>query len=102
MTLSEIKDAANETVTVVIDGSVDTVTSPDLENFIQDYYKQVKKIILDFSKVDYISSAGLRVLLRGDAEMGSNGSFIIKNPLPDVMEIMDMTGFSNILTIIKD
>ena len=83
-----------------LSGSIDSTTSPELNNIINDSLGGVATLILDFKKIDYISSAGLRVLLATlKALNAKGGKMIIRYPNQNVMDIFTMTGFDNILTI---
>ncbi len=83
-------------------GSIDSGTSPELDRVIQESLKGVKSLILDFKSVDYISSAGLRVLLATfKALSAKDGKMVIRYPNQNVMDIFTMTGFDNVLTIEK-
>ena len=82
-----------------LEGRLDTNTFQDLEKE-TDNLDGTKKIIFDFEKLDYISSAGLRVLLTCQKKMNNiSGTMIIKNVKEEIQEVFDMTGFSDILTI---
>lgn len=82
-----------------LEGRLDTNTFQDLEKEI-DNLDGIKKITFDFEKLDYISSAGLRVLLTCQKKMNNiSGTMIIKNVKEEIQEVFDMTGFSDILTI---
>ena len=82
-----------------LEGRLDTETSPSFEKEVLDCPEEVTELVLDFEKLDYISSAGLRVLLAAQKMMRDRGSMIVKNVSEIVMEIFDVTGFSDILTI---
>ena len=97
MELSKIQE--NEKLTVAVSGRVDTVTAPELEKFIMDNIDGVKELIIDVKDMAYISSAGLRVILKAHKTMSPNGTMIIVNVQSDVMDIFEITGFSDILTI---
>jgi len=99
MKLIPEENEQEQSVTIMIDGSIDTLTAPDLEDFLTRYYGKVRKITLDFLKVSYISSAGLRALLKADKAMGGNGNFSLKNINSDVKEVLTLTGFCDIITI---
>ena len=87
-------------LTVEISGHVDATTAPELEKLVQEEVAKAESIIFDFAKVEYISSAGLRVLLSTHKAMtGKGGEFVIQNVTGDVRNILDMTGFSGFLTI---
>ena len=87
------------TLTVSISGRVDTATAPELEKFIEENTEGISELILDVKEMSYTSSAGLRVFLKAQKKMNSQGKMIIKNVQSTVMEIFEMTGFSDILTI---
>lgn len=84
-----------------LEGSIDSTTAPELDKAINDSIKGVETLILDFTKIDYISSAGLRVLLVAFKAMNKQGKMIIRHPNNNVMDIFSMTGFDNILVIEK-
>lgn len=91
----------NEKFVVELEGRMDTNTSPDFQKEMEPYYtKEGFNMILDFDKLDFVSSAGLRVLLLIQKKSKAlNGIFVIKNVKPEIQEVFDMTGFSDILTI---
>ena len=86
-------------LTVSLAGRLDTVTSPDLEKALADALADVKELTFDLAKLEYVSSAGLRVLLSTQKVMNVQGSMVVKNVNQDVMDIFEVTGFSDILTI---
>ena len=88
-----------EKLTVSISGRLDTSTAPELENELKASYDGVKELVLDLSTLEYISSAGLRVLLSAQKTMSKQGSMTVKGANPDIMEIFEVTGFSDILNI---
>ena len=87
------------TLTVTISGRIDTANAPALENEINSSIGDASELILDFARVDYISSAGLRVLLTSYKAMSKKNGMRIRNVGPEIMEIFEVTGFSDILTI---
>ncbi|MBQ5316784.1 MAG: STAS domain-containing protein [Oscillospiraceae bacterium] len=93
------KKLEERTLTVEASGRIDTTTAPDFENEIKDSLASVSELILDFSKVEYISSAGLRVLLSAQKIMTKQGSMKLTNVSSEIMEIFEVTGFSDILDI---
>ena len=93
----EIKKNAEET-TVVLVGRLDTITAPDLDKVIAEL-SDVKSLVLDTKDLEYISSAGLRVLLGAQKKMQKMGSMKLVNVREAVMEVLEMTGFADILTI---
>ena len=96
-----IKKIANENEwTIALEGRLDTSTSPELEQVLKEELPKVSKLILDFEKLDYISSAGLRVLLFTQKTMNNTqGSMKIRNVGEIIMEIFEVTGFQDILDI---
>lgn len=94
----EIKKNADELV-LEITGRLDTITAPALEKTINENLEGVKTLILDLKSLEYISSAGLRVLLGAQKKMSQIGSMKIKNVCELVMEVFEMTGFVDILNI---
>ena len=89
---------ANELVIEVI-GRLDTTTAPQLENEVKNSLDGIESLILDFAKLEYVSSAGLRVILAAQKKMTAQGSLTVKNVNDDIMEVFEITGFSDILTI---
>ena len=87
-------------VTVLkIEGRLDTTTAPELEKTINVEGDALKNLVLDFGGVDYISSAGLRVILTAQKKMNIQGSMELINVREAVMDIFEMTGFAEILVI---
>ena len=84
---------------LALEGRLDTTTAPELEKEIADSIADVKDLMLDLEKLVYISSAGLRVLLSAQKRMNKQGSMVICNVSEEIMEIFEVTGFSDILTI---
>ena len=95
---SDKKKEGNRLV-LAVSGRLDTMTAPELESVIKDNMDGVEELILDFKDLEYISSAGLRVVLGARKAMGDKGSFAVRNLCSDVREIFDITGFSDIITI---
>lgn len=94
----EIKKHAKET-TMEIVGRLDTITAPVLEETINENIGSIRSLVLDLKGLEYISSAGLRVLLGTQKKMQQIGSMKLIHVCEDVMEILEMTGFADILTI---
>jgi len=97
----EIKKTQNENTTILsLKGRLDTVTSPKLQDALTDVLSDSDVTELDFSNIDYVSSAGLRVLLFGQKKSQASGkTMMLKNVSPEVMEVFEITGFSGMLTI---
>ena len=94
----EIKKSADETV-LEVTGRLDTITAPALDKTINENLEEIKALILDFKNLEYISSAGLRVLLGTQKKMQQIGTMKLINVCEEVMEVFEMTGFADILTI---
>ena len=94
----EIKRNAEEVVIEIV-GRLDTNTAPALDKTIGEDVQDSQNLVLDFKGLEYISSAGLRVLLGAQKKMQKNGSLKVKNVCSEIMDVFEMTGFSDILTI---
>ena len=86
-------------LTITIEGRLDTTTAPSLEAEFKQSIGGVEKLVLDFSALEYLSSAGLRVLLAAQKVMNKQGEMIIRNVNETISEIFEVTGFIDILTI---
>ena len=84
---------------VAVEGRLDTVTAPEFEKEIMESIKGIDELTLDFANLEYISSAGLRVLLSAQKVMNQQGSMKIVHVGEVIQEIFEVTGFSDILTI---
>lgn len=94
------KNQNGDTVTLQIEGRVDTVTSPELQKEILAAFQGAKTLCLDFQKVAYVSSAGLRALLIGQKTAASKGATMELLNVPEaVKSVLDTVGFSSILNI---
>ncbi|MBR5669167.1 MAG: STAS domain-containing protein [Spirochaetales bacterium] len=93
------KELNGKDLAVAIEGRLDTITAPELEAELKASLDGVEKLTLDFSALEYISSAGLRVLLSTQKRMNTQGSMTLKNVNDTIMEIFEVTGFNDILTI---
>ena len=97
--LNITKNVDGTALTIVLEGRLDTVTSPSLESELKSSLGGVEDLVFDMDKLQYISSAGLRVLLSAQKVMNKQGNMVVRNASDDVKEIFDVTGFSDILTI---
>lgn len=97
--LNITKKTENNALCVCLEGRLDTTTAPQLEGELKSSIDSVLALTLDFEKLEYISSAGLRVLLSAQKQMNTRGEMKITNVNETVMEIFEVTGFSDILTI---
>lgn len=86
-------------LTVIVTGRLDTTTAPQLEKELKESLSGVKNLSLDFASLEYLSSAGLRVLLAAQKTMNKQGSMVVRNVNETIAEIFDVTGFADILTI---
>lgn len=84
---------------IALEGRLDTITAPQLEEEVKASIDDVTELVFDFSKLSYISSAGLRVLLSAQKTMNGKGTMVVCNVSDDIREIFDVTGFTDILTI---
>ena len=94
----EIKKNTEEII-IEVAGRLDTTTAPDFNKAITEDIADTNNLVLDFKKLEYSSSAGLRVLLSAQKKMQKLGTMKLINVCEDVMEVFEMTGFSDILTI---
>jgi anti-sigma B factor antagonist len=93
------KEINGSDAVVKLEGRLDTTTAPQLENDLKSFMESVTSLVFDFENLEYISSAGLRVLLTAQKFMSKQGSMKLIHVKDDVNEIFDVTGFSDILTI---
>ncbi|MEE1278248.1 MAG: STAS domain-containing protein [Acutalibacteraceae bacterium] len=94
----EIKKNAAETIIEIV-GRLDTITAPALDKTINEDIGDIKNLVLDVKGMEYISSAGLRVLLSAQKKMQKIGSMKVTGVCEEVMEVFEMTGFADILVI---
>ena len=97
MEIIKTKDGGK--LTIALDGRLDTITSQQLEKELRTSINGITELVFDFEKLTYITSAGLRVLSVAQKVMNKQGSLIIRNTQPDVMEVFDVTGLSDIMDI---
>lgn len=97
MTINRKKDGA--VLTLAVEGRLDTITAPELEAALGEELDGVEELVFDFSALEYISSAGLRVLLSAQKQMNGQGTMKVTGVGEVIMEIFEVTGFSDILTI---
>ena len=97
--LNIVKTIENGKAAIALEGRLDTVTAPELEKELKSSLEGVSELTLDFEKLEYISSAGLRVLLAAQKAMNKQGEMKLLHVNETIMEIFEVTGFSDILTI---
>ena len=93
------KTQNEKNLVIALEGRLDTMTAPDLESQLQASIAGVEHLSFDLAKLEYISSAGLRVLLSAQKTMNKQGDMVVKNTTEEVKEIFEVTGFTYILTI---
>ena len=93
------KSTESTKLTIALEGRLDTTTAPQLEGELATALDGITDLIFDLADLDYISSAGLRVLLSAQKKMNKQGSMIVRHSKPEIMEIFDVTGFTDILTL---
>ena len=98
MTITKTKDGS--TLTIALEGRLDTTTAPQLEAELKEHLAGVTEFTLDMKELAYLSSAGLRVLLSAQKQMNKQGKMILTNVCETIMEVFEVTGFADILTII--
>ena len=93
------KKINNDAVTLVVSGRLDTQTAPELENELDSILSGLKELTFDMTNLEYVSSAGLRVILKAQKAMNAQGSMKLTGVNDSIMEVFDITGFLDILTI---
>ena len=93
------KTVTNAAVTLKVIGRLDTTTAPELENTVDACIPGIKELVLDCSALEYVSSAGLRVILKAQKLMNARGNLKLTHVNETIMEVFDITGFADILTI---
>jgi len=96
--MNMIKNRTGAELNIALEGRLDTTTAPQLEAELKSI-DGVNRLTLDFARLEYLSSAGLRVLLAAQKIMNKQGSMVIRNVNDIIAEVFDVTGFSDILTI---
>ena len=98
--IMEIKTTKNDgKMTAAVSGRIDIITAPELEQWFYKEVEGVKKLVLDLSEVEYLSSAGLRVILGAYKVMEKRDGLLIRSPSPEVMEVLVLTGLANVFDI---
>ena len=93
------KNLESGTLTLKIEGRLDTMTAPELEAELKQDMEGITSLVLDMAELVYVSSAGLRVILGAQKQMSKQGSMVIRNVNDTIMEVFEVTGFADILTI---
>lgn len=95
------QDRNGAALTLYLDGRLDTATAPQLEQYLQENLNGAQMLVLDFEKLVYLSSAGLRVLLKARKKMDSQRNLVVRHPNEMIQEVFTVTGFDDILTVEK-
>ena len=93
------KKINNDAVTLIVSGRLDTQTAPELEKELDSILPGLKELTFDMTNLEYVSSAGLRVILKAQKAMNTQGSMKLTGVNDSIMEVFDITGFLDILTI---
>ena len=93
------KKINGEALTLIVSGRLDTQTAPELENELDAILPDLKELTFDMTNLEYVSSAGLRVILKAQKAMNAQGSMKLTGVNDSIMEVFDITGFLDILTI---
>ena len=93
------KNIENEKTTLTVSGRLDTTTAPELETVLDEVLENTKELVFNLENLEYISSAGLRVILKAQKVMNTKGSMKLIGVNDSIMEVFDITGFLDILTI---
>ena len=93
------KKINGDAVTLIVSGRLDTQTAPELEKELDGVLPGLKELTFDFANLEYVSSAGLRVILKAQKAMNAQGSMKLTGVNDSIMEVFDITGFLDILTI---
>lgn len=94
-----VKTSEGTKLTLAVEGRLDTTTAPQLETEIKNSLDGVTELVLDFEKLEYLSSAGLRVILAAQKVMNKQGSMVVRHVNETIQEVFEVTGFVDILTI---
>lgn len=98
MTITKTQNGSN--LEIALEGRLDTNTAPQLDKELRDSMESARSLTLDFSKLNYISSAGLRVLLTAHKEMAQKDGMKVKGANRTIRDVFDVTGFSDMLTLV--
>ncbi len=93
------KKVNGESLEIALTGRLDTTTAPQLDEVVKNDLNGITSLVFDLNNLEYISSAGLRVLLAAQKVMNKQGSMVVRNVKDDIMEVFDITGFADILTV---
>ena len=93
------KTRDGDKMVITVEGKIDTTSAPEFEKAVKGEIEEIRELTIDLGKLEYISSAGLRVLLASQKIMNKQGNMVVKNPNDVIMDIFEMTGFADLLNI---
>ena len=97
--LNIVKEANGDLLTVRLEGKLNTTAAMDLDTELRQALPEVKELVFDLEKLEYITSAGLRVLLSAQKTMAQQGKMTVRNVGPEILKILKMTGMVRVMTI---
>ena len=94
-----VKTQEGNKLTIALEGRLDTMTAPELDQELKGSLEGIQELVVDMARLEYVSSAGLRVLLSAQKVMNKQGEMVVKNVSEQIMEVFEVTGFTDILNI---
>jgi len=94
-----VKTQEGNKLTIALEGRLDTMTAPELDQELKGSLEGIQELVVDMAQLEYVSSAGLRVLLSAQKVMNKQGEMVVKNVSEQIMEVFEVTGFTDILNI---
>ena len=94
-----VKTQEGNKLTIALEGRLDTMTAPELDQELRSSLEGIQELVVDMAQLEYVSSAGLRVLLSAQKVMNKQGETVVRNVSEQIMEVFEVTGFTDILNI---
>lgn len=94
-----VKTQEGNKLTIALEGRLDTMTAPELDQELKGSLEGIQELVVDMAQLEYVSSAGLRVLLSAQKVMNKQGEMVVRNVSEQIMEVFEVTGFTDILNI---
>ncbi|MBR3493554.1 MAG: STAS domain-containing protein [Bacteroidales bacterium] len=94
-----MKTQEGNKLTIALEGRLDTMTAPELDQELRSSLEGIQELVVDMAQLEYVSSAGLRVLLSAQKVMNKQGEMVVRNVSEQIMEVFEVTGFTDILNI---
>ncbi|MBR3507969.1 MAG: STAS domain-containing protein [Lachnospiraceae bacterium] len=94
-----VKTQEGNKLTIALEGRLDTMTAPELDQELRSSLEGIQELVVDMAQLEYVSSAGLRVLLSAQKVMNKQGEMVVRNVSEQIMEVFEVTGFTDILNI---